>query len=52
MNQTEIELRKKLELTENSSRDLVAKERAFTQQQTEFEEEHSQVMQINNQLQE
>ena len=38
MTQTEIELRKKLELTENNSRDLAVKERAFKQMQTEFEE--------------
>ena len=39
MNQTEIELRKKLEYTENLSRDLVVKERQFKQRQTEFDEE-------------
>ena len=48
MNQTEHELRIKLEYTENSSRDLVVKERAFRQQHTEFEEEESQVMHLNN----
>jgi len=41
-------LRKKLEQTENQSRDLAAKERAFRQQQTEFEEEQAQEMQMNN----
>ena len=39
MNITEMELRKKLEHTENQSKDLAAKERAFKQQQTEFDEE-------------
>lgn len=43
MNQTEIELRKKLDHTENGSRDLAVKERQFKQRETEFEEEHSQV---------
>ena len=52
MNQTEIELRKKLEYTENLSRDLVVKERQFKQRQTEFDEEQTQVMHLNNQLQE
>ena len=41
MNITELELRKKLEHTENQSKDLAAKERAFKQQQTEFEEEQA-----------
>ena len=48
MTQTEIELRKKLELTENNSRDLAVKERAFKQMQTEFEEEKLQVAYLNN----
>ena len=52
MNQTEIELRKKLDYTENQSRDLAAKERVFRQRQTEFDEEQTQVMHLNNQLQE
>lgn len=52
MNQTELELRKKLDHTENSSKDLVVKERQFKQRQTEFEEEQSQVMHLSNQLQE
>lgn len=41
MNQTELELRKKLDYTENCSKDLVVKERYFKQRQTEFEEEQS-----------
>ena len=52
MSLTETELRKKLEHTENNSRDLAVKERAFKQMQTEFEEEKSQVAHLNNQLQE
>ena len=52
MNKTEIELRKKLDQTENQSKDLAVKERQFKQQQTEFEEEQSQVTHLSNQLQE
>ena len=50
MNQTEGQLRKKLEGTENLSKELGAKERAFKQLQTEFDEEHQQVNHENNQL--